>query len=79
MKANTKYANVVQDAIVITATYVLGGETILETNCQDYDHFASLPQVVSYNGVECGKTGWSSDRGYACYKSGAVMIARKVR
>lgn len=65
-----------ENAIVITAAFLAEG--ILETNCRDYDHYVSLPDVVSYQGVRYGKTGWSSDRHYACYKRGA-MIADKVR
>ena len=71
-------ANVVQGAITLSATYNLGGETVLETTCRDFEHFITLPEVVEYNGRMCGKTGWSSDRGYACYKSGA-MVALSVR
>lgn len=65
------------DAIVLLVAQRIEGDLILETTCRDYDHYIELPDVVTYNGVMCGKTGWSSDRNYACYKSNA-MIARKV-
>ena len=68
-------AKVVQEAIVITNAQIVEGETVLETACRDFDQFLSLPQVVEFEGRVCGKTGWSSDRNYACYRSGA-KIAR---
>lgn len=60
-------------AIVLQAVYNIEGETVLETTCRDYDHYKTLPNVVVYNGIECGKTGWSSDKQYACYKSNALI------
>lgn len=73
-------AQAIHDAILITAVYPDwdGQGGVLETTCSDYDHYVRLPAVVSYNGVRYGKTGWSSDRNYACYKSG-MLIADKVR
>lgn len=70
-------ATIVPGAIVITSSARIEGELVLETTCRDYDHYKSLPDVVSYSGEMCGKTGWNSDRQYACYKSGA-RIAKKV-
>ena len=70
-------AHEVPKAIVLTVVQRIEGELVLETNCTDYDHYKSLPDVVAYDGTLCGKTGWSSDRNYACYKSGA-HIARAV-
>ena len=60
-------------AITITAVHKLNGETVLETTCNDYEEYQKLPQVVSYEGIICGKTGWSSDRNYACYRSSAKI------
>ena len=57
------------DAIVITASYKLDGISVLETNCTSFQQFCDLPQVVEYEGKIFGKSGWSSDRCYACYKS----------
>ncbi len=71
-------AQVVEGAIVITAHHVIDGEVVIETTCRDYDHYKSLPDVVSFEGTVCGKTGWNSDREYACYKSGA-KVAMKVK
>jgi len=67
----------ISEAIVLTIVQRIEGELVLETNCTDYDHYKTLPEVVAYDGILCGKTGWSSDRNYACYKSG-VKIARAV-
>jgi hypothetical protein len=66
----------VPDAIVIQVAYKCAGELILETICRDYDHYCSLPDAVVYEGIVCGKTGWSSDRNYACYKSGAYVAVK---
>lgn len=71
-------------AIVIQVATWYEEELVLETVCRDYDHYVSLPDVVVYQDrltgnkpVECGKTGWSSDRNYACYKSGACIAHGK--
>jgi hypothetical protein len=50
------------------------GETIAEVDCEDYDHFTTLPDVVSYDGIILGKTGWNSDTGRAYYKSRAQVL-----
>jgi hypothetical protein len=66
-------AKVKPDAIVITLATWITGHLVLETNCLDYDAYKALPQVVEYRGIECGKTGWNSDTGYACYQSSAYL------
>jgi hypothetical protein len=82
-----KLAKPVNGAIVIQVAQFYDGELVLETVCRGYDHYVSLPDVVEYQGeaslplagfvkvsaTVCGKTGWSSDSGYACYKSGACI------
>ncbi len=73
----SKVATTVPGAIVIQSAVMYEGELVLETVCRDYDHYRTLPDVVGYEGTECGKTGWSSDRNYACYKSGAAIAHRK--
>ena len=70
-------ANVVPDAIVVIS-HVIEGHYVLETTCRDFEHFIALPQVVEFQGRLCGKTGWSSDTGRACYKSD-VSIAHAVK
>jgi len=66
-------ADIMHDKLLITAEYFLEGQVILETTCNNFDEYKRLPDVVSFRGVVCGKTGWSSDRGYACYKSVAMV------
>lgn len=70
-------ARPIPDALLITSEHILEGKMVLETPCQDFDHYKRLPDVVSYHGRVCGKTGWNSDRNYACYKQ-TDYIARKV-
>jgi hypothetical protein len=50
------------------------GVLCVVVDCQDFDHFKRLPQVVSYNGTLLGKTGWSSDTNIAHYQSNAHMV-----
>jgi len=73
----TMVAHEIPRTIVISYAQRIEGEMVLETSCRDYDHFVSLPEVVAYDGIMCGKSGWNSDRGYACYKS-SLLIARGV-
>jgi len=68
-------ATEVPRAIVVTAVHHIEGQMVIETTCANYDAYLALPHVVEYEGKTCGLTGWSSDRNYACYKSG-VRIAR---
>lgn len=70
-------AHEVARAIVLLSVQRIEGELVLETTCRDYDHYTSLPEVVAYDGIVCGKTGWNSDKSYACYKSN-VSIARPI-
>lgn len=66
-------ATKIPDAITLLVAAWVEGQLVLETGCEDYDAFKALPAAVTYQGVECGKTGWSSDTGRACYKSGAPV------
>jgi hypothetical protein len=67
-------AEVVAGAIPVETEHLLDGKVVLETTCNDYDHYSSLPGVVTYNGTTCKKTGWSSDTNRACYKQ-SYMVA----
>ena len=53
---------------------VIEGKTCAMVDCHDYDHFRTLPDVVSYAGVMMGKTGWNSDTGHAHYQSGTTTL-----
>lgn len=52
------------------------GTLCIMVYCPDYDHFRQLPQVVSYQGTLCGKTGWNSDSGRAAYQSNAQVVKK---
>lgn len=71
------FAQKVKDAVALTGQYTLDGQLCLETTCDDFDDFKSLPQVVIYCGIECVKTGWSSDTHRACYKQGGLVAHKK--
>ncbi len=70
-------AHEVPRAIVLLSAQRIEGNLVLETNCRDYDNYKTLPDVVAYEGTLCAKTGWSSDRYYACYQS-RMAIARGI-
>lgn len=57
----------------IVASSRIDGVLCLITDCRDYDHFVSLPEAVTFNGMLCGKTGWNSDTGRAHYQSNATL------
>lgn len=59
----------------VTSYHYIAGDRILETPCHNYEQYSKLPEVVTYQGMLYGKTGWSSDTASACYKTG-VRIAR---
>jgi len=65
-----------RDIVTVSALHVIDGRTIVETLCVDYEHYRQLPDAIEFvNKILC-KTGWNSDTGLACYKSGA-LYARK--
>lgn len=70
-------AHTVVGAVTVVAEYTLDREMVLEVECRNFDHYRTLPSVVSFRGIECVRTGWSSDTCLACYKQ-SCMIARKV-
>lgn len=66
-------AIVKSDMIILRASYVLDAELVVEVDCYDFDNYKSLPQVIEVQGKNLGKTGWSSDRHYACYKEKVLL------
>jgi len=58
---------------VIQKITIIDGQTIAEVTCRDYDEYAMLPEAIELSGEILGKTGWSSDTGYACYKTGILL------
>ena len=61
-------ANTVPGAVAVVQSYQLEGKLVFEVECRDFDHFKALPSVLSLQGVNCVKCGWSSDSNLACYK-----------
>jgi hypothetical protein len=70
-------ASVIQEAIEVSRYGTVEGTLIVETPCEDFTAFAALPRAIEFNGKVCVRTGWSSDTGRACYKSG-VPFAKAV-
>lgn len=71
-------ATAVKDVIQIAALHAIEGSSIIETSCNDFDEYKALPNVIQYNAVIYCKTGWSSDSGYACYKSN-MFFAKAIK
>jgi len=71
-------AHAIENSFSIVSHAMVDNQYVIETPCSDYHYFASLPQVVNFEGRMCVKTGWSSDTNRACYKSG-LPIAHKVK
>jgi hypothetical protein len=59
--------------IKIQALHTIDGEVVAEVNCDDYDDFHALPDAIEVEVFILGKTGWSSDRNYACYKQNVIL------
>ena len=66
-------AKPINNMLVVRATHVLDAEFVAEVDCNDFDEYKSLPQVIEVQGKHLGKTGWSSDRNYACYKENVIL------
>ena len=66
-------AKIVANAISVIESAVCEGILCLTVDCHDYDHYASLPHAVSYEGKVCGKTGWNSDKNRAYYMGNAKV------
>lgn len=66
-------AKIEQGYLSIDSMATVDGVLCLVVTCNDYDHYKSLPAVVSYNGRLCGKTGWNSDNCRCYYQSNATI------
>lgn len=64
------YAKAIINILDVTPLRLSETEVILETPCRDYDEFSMLPNVVEFQCILFGKTGWSSDTNKAYYKQG---------
>jgi len=61
------------DSLVIDHVCTLGTVCVAETLCVDYDHFRQLPDVIRLNGRVYGKSGWTSDRQVAFYRTDRLI------
>lgn len=66
-------AKPITDMIVVRAHHIIDAEFVVEVDCEDFDQYKILPQVIEVKGKHLGKTGWSSDRNYACYKENVIL------
>ena len=62
-------ATALKNTVVLNSIHMIGGESVFQTVCRDFEMFCQLPEVIEYNGIVAGKTGWNSDTGFACYRS----------
>jgi hypothetical protein len=67
------YAKSVPQMIRVHILQKIERDTVAEVSCRDYDEFVALPDAIEVEGKILGKTGWNSDRNYACYKSGVLL------
>ena len=70
-------AKTIPDSIVIISSDKIEGVVCLSTSCIDYENYRTLPQVVDFDGIICGLTGWNSDLQLAYYQS-KTKIARAI-
>ena len=62
--------------INIKASCTCENDSIVEVDCCDYDDYRLLPAAIEVEGKILGKTGWNSDRQYACFKSNVILGKR---
>lgn len=61
------------DVVVRDFQKLPNGEICLIVPCYGYEHYESLPLVVTLLGLRYGKTGWNSDNGEAYYRTDAII------
>lgn len=57
------------NGITVTTYGTVDGTLWLYTDCNDYDHYKTLPQAITFDGNRYGLSGWNSDRNIACYQT----------
>lgn len=67
------HAEAVKNVVAVLALHSIEGQSILETSCSDYHTYALLPTALLFEGRVYGKTGWNSDTGRACFKTGVPL------
>lgn len=63
-------AKAIPGAINVVSYHFIEGTHVIESDCEDFDHYKRLPAAVEYMGKTLTKTGWNSDRRIVCYQSG---------
>lgn len=63
----------ITNLIRVNILVVIDGEAIAEVDCADYDAYRKLPDAIQVQGYIVGKSGWSSDRNFACYKENILL------
>lgn len=57
------------DHIVVRSLQFIEGDSIATVDCADFEAYQKLPDALRIGDALYGKTGWSNDSNYACYKS----------
>jgi len=66
-------AKATDEFLNISTAATVEGDSIITTSCPDYEAYSKLPAVVEFENKLYGRTGWNSDRGFACYKTSAPL------
>lgn len=70
-------AKILVEYIAVRYAQQIDNDQLVEVNCSDFDEYKKLPDAIEFEGKVLGKTGWSSDTGYACYKQN-VMLGKRI-
>ena len=63
----------ISNMIRVNVVVLIEGETVAEVDCADYDEYKKLPVAIKINDKVLGKSGWSSDKNFACYKENILL------
>lgn len=74
----SQQAKPVPVCVLVLNPQTIGSDRVFETPCEDYERFAKLPGVCEFEGRLYAKTGWNSDTGLACYKTGRMIAKEKI-
>ena len=69
-------AEILHNKIRIQAVQKIESEIIAVVDCNSIDDYKRLPDAISFEGKVMGKTGWSSDYGYAYFKTGSLLAKK---
>lgn len=68
---------IVEGVHPIISVFVLDGVTFLTGDCADWDAYSKLPAALTYEGLECGLSGWNSDHNRCYWRSDHKSYAAK--